>query len=53
MMSELQLKSSLTIGEIEDNFKDIDFFSEIMYGLQEVLEYTKKKRLNFSDGKLG
>lgn len=40
-MSEPVFKSSLTMGEIEDNFKDIDFFSGIMDGLQEALAYTK------------
>lgn len=42
-MSELQFKSSLTMDEIEENFKDVDFFSGIMDGLQEALAYTKGK----------
>lgn len=42
-MSELRLESSLTMEEIEANFKDIDFFSGIMDGLQEALAYTKGK----------
>lgn len=42
-MSELQFKSSLTMKEIEDNFKNIDFFSGIMDGLQEALAHTKGK----------
>jgi len=42
-MSELQFKSSLTMEEIEENFKDIDFFSGIMDGLQEALAYKKGK----------
>lgn len=42
-MSEPVFKSSLTMEEIEDNFKDIDFFSGIMDGLQEALAYTKGK----------
>jgi len=42
-MSELHFKSSLTIDEIEENFKDVDFFSGIMDGLQEALAYTKGK----------
>lgn len=42
-MSELQFESSLTVDEIENNFKDIDFFSGIMDGLQEALAYTKGK----------
>lgn len=42
-MSELKFESSLTMDEIENNFKDIDFFSGIMDGLQEALAYTKGK----------
>ena len=40
-MSELHFKSSLTMEEIENNFKDVDFFSGIMEGLQEALAYEK------------
>lgn len=40
-MSDLKLKSSLSMEEIENNFKDIDFFSGIMDGLQEALAYTR------------
>ena len=42
-MAELRFESSLTMEEIEDNFKDIDFFSGIMDGLQEALAYEKGK----------
>lgn len=42
-MSELHFKSSLSIEEIENNFKDIDFFSGIMDGLEEALEFEKGK----------
>lgn len=42
-MSEPVFKSSLTMEEVEDNFKDIDSFSGIMDGLQEALAYTKGK----------
>ena len=42
-MSELKLRSSLTMDEIEDNFKDIDFFSSLMDGLQEALAFEKGK----------
>lgn len=42
-MSELCFKSSLTMDEIENNFKNIDFFSGIMDGLLETLAYTKGK----------
>lgn len=42
-MSELHFKSSLPMEEIENNFKDIDFFSGIMEGLNEALAYSKGK----------
>lgn len=42
-MQELRFKSSLSIEEIEDNFKNIDFFSGIMDGLNEALAYEKGK----------
>lgn len=42
-MSELHFKSSLSMKEIEDNFKDIDFFSGITEGLNEALAYEKGK----------
>ena len=42
-MSELRFESSLSMEEIENNFKDVDFFSGIMDGLQEALAYTKGK----------
>ena len=42
-MSEIRFKSSLTIEQIEDNFKEIDFFSGIMAGLNEALAYEKGK----------
>lgn len=42
-MSELRFKSALTIDEIENNFRDIDFFSGVMDGLQEALAYKKGK----------
>lgn len=42
-MSELYFKSSLTIEEIENNFKDIDLFSGIIEGLEEALEFEKGK----------
>lgn len=42
-MSALRFESALAMDEIEDNFKDIDFFSGIMDGLQESLAYTKGK----------
>ncbi len=42
-MSELRFESSLTMDEIESNFRDVDFFSGIMDGLQEALAYEKGK----------
>ena len=40
-MADLTFKSSLSMEEIEDNFKDMDFFSEIMDGLTEALAVSK------------
>lgn len=40
-MSEPRFHSSLSMEEIEENFKDVDFFSGIMSGLQEALAYEK------------
>ena len=42
-MPELSFKSSLSMEEIEKNFKDIDFFSGIVQGLNEALAYEKGK----------
>lgn len=42
-MSEIRFKSSLTIEQIEDNFKNMDLFSGIMEGLNEALAYEKGK----------
>lgn len=42
-MADLRFESSLSIEEIEDNFKDVDFFAGIMDGLQEALAYEKGK----------
>ncbi|MGN1110344.1 MAG: helix-turn-helix domain-containing protein [Oscillospiraceae bacterium] len=40
-MTEPIFKSSLSIEEIENNFKDTDFFSGIMSGLEEALAFEK------------
>lgn len=40
-MADLNFESSLSIEEIENNFKDIDFFAGIMEGLHEALAYEK------------
>lgn len=40
-MAELRFKSSLTMEEIDNNFKDIDLFSGLMESLQEALAYAK------------
>lgn len=42
-MSEIHFKSSLSMEEIEDNFKDADVFSGIIDGLTEALAYEKGK----------
>lgn len=42
-MSEIRFKSSLTIEQIENNFKEIDFFSGIIDGLNEALACKKGK----------
>lgn len=40
-MDKLIVNSSLTDEEIANNFKNIDFFSGIMSGLEEALAYEK------------
>lgn len=40
MEKKLHFKSSLTLEEIEHNFKDVDIFSGIMDGLQEAHSHT-------------
>ena len=40
-MADLTLKSSLSMEEIENNFKDMDFFNEMMNGLTEALAVSK------------
>lgn len=42
-MDELHFQSSLTMEEVDENFKNIDFFSALMDGFQEALAYTKGK----------
>lgn len=42
-MADLTFKTSLSEQQIEDNFKNIDFFSGIMEGLEEALEYERGK----------
>ena len=42
-MSDFRLESSLSVEEIDNNFKNIDFFSGIMEGLNEALAYEKGK----------
>ena len=62
---ELVLQSRLSNEEIENNFKNVDFFSGIMSGLEEALAYEKgeakaatfarKRELDFKEksGKTG
>ena len=40
-MSEKNFKSSLPMEEIENNFKDTNFFDGVMEGLEEALAYEK------------
>ena len=40
-MAEIKVKSNLSEVEIANNFKDIDYFSGIMSGLEEALAYEK------------
>lgn len=40
-MAELNFESSLTEEQVAENFKNIDFFSGIMSGLNEALAYEK------------
>ena len=40
----LIFKSSLTIDEIERNFEDYDFFSELMDALKEALAHSKGEK---------
>lgn len=42
-MEELKFESNLSMEEIQDNFKNVDFFSGIMEGLQEALAYKQGK----------
>lgn len=46
-MDELTLTSALSLEEINENFKNIDFFSSIMDGLLEALAH--KKGANMDD----
>ena len=42
-MSDIKFKSSLSLEEIDNNFKNIDFFSGIVEGLTEALAYERGK----------
>ena len=42
-MSERILISSLSAEEIEQNFENTDFFSDIMAGLEEALAFEKSE----------
>ena len=41
MMDDIVLQSSLSDEQIMENFKDIDFFTAIMEGLEEAAAYEK------------
>ena len=40
-MSELCFTSSLSMEEIEENFKDVNYFEGLMGGLQETLAFER------------
>ena len=42
-MSDHVFKSKYSMDEIENNFKDVDFFSGIKEGLEEALAYGRGK----------
>ncbi len=42
-MADLTFNSLLSEQQISDNFKNVDLFSGIMSGLEEVLKYEKGK----------
>ena len=42
-MSDHVFKSEYSMDEIENSFKDVDFFSGIKEGLEEALAYEKGK----------
>lgn len=42
-MNDKKFVSKLSDAEIKENFKDVDFFSGIMAGLEEALAYEKGK----------
>lgn len=48
-MLELNFESVLTLDEIENNFKDIDFFSGIMESLQESLAIQRGERKGYAN----
>lgn len=43
---DVAFQSSLTMDEIEENFKGIDVYSGIMQGLNEASHYNKSKKKN-------
>ncbi len=47
-MSDLSLKTSLSMDEIEENFKNVDFFAGVMDGLQDALAHKKPSQLQNS-----
>lgn len=49
-MIEPVFKSSLSVEQIESNFKDMDYFEELMDGLTEVLAHSQGKAVADTDG---
>lgn len=43
-MADLTFKTLLSKQQVDENFKNIDFFSGIMEGLKEALLYEKSER---------
>lgn len=41
-MTDLHFKSVLSMDEIDNNFRNVDIFSGIMVGLEEVLAHAKR-----------
>jgi len=42
-MENITFKSSLSENQVDENFKNVDFFSGIMQGLEEALQHEKGK----------
>ena len=45
MDDKLRFESKLTEEEVQKNFEGMDFFSEVMSGLEEALDHAKGKHV--------